>query len=55
MEHFPNRLTGPTKLPPGTFFFIYDYWAYDEGEDKFKSLYDGTVMPDELLTRLAED
>ena len=55
MEHFPNRLTGQSKLPPGAFFFIYDYWAYDESEDTFKSLADGSVMPDELLTRLIED
>ena len=55
MEHFPNRLTGSSKLPPGTFFFVYDYWTYDEGEDAFKSFTDGSVMPDELRTRLIED
>lgn len=55
MEHLPNRLTGRSKLPPGAFFFVYDYWAYDEGEETFRSLSDNTVMPDELLVRLAQD
>ena len=51
MDYLPNRLTGESKLPPGAFFFVYDYWAYDEGEDKFRSLSDGSVMPEPLSRR----
>ena len=49
MDYLPNRLTGECKLPPGAFFFIYDYWEYDEGDETFKSLSDGKVMPEKLL------
>lgn len=51
----PNRLIGQSLLPKAAFFFVYDYWLYDEGAETFKSLSDGSVMPDELLARLAED
>ena len=50
-----NRLTGKSPFPEGAFFFIYDYWMYDEGAETFKSLSDGSVMPDDLLVRLVID
>jgi len=53
--NLPNRLTGKSSFPEGAFFYLYDYWMYDEGSDTFKSLSDGSVMPDELLARLVED
>ena len=49
MDYLPNRLVGECNLPPGAFFYIYDYWAYDEGDETFKSLSDGSVMPEKLL------
>ena len=51
----PNRLTGKSPFPEGAFFYLYDYWIYDEVEETFKSLSDGSVMPDELLVRLVID
>ena len=49
MDYLPNRLVGECNLPPGAFFYVYDYWAYDEGDDAFKSLSDGSVMPEKLV------
>ena len=54
MDYLPNRLVGEGKLPPGAFFFVYDFWAYDEGTDTVRSLSDGNEMPEELKRRFEE-
>lgn len=53
--NLPNRLIGKSALPPGAFFFVYDYWMYDDGTDSFRSLSDGEQMPEELLRRYLDN
>jgi len=53
--NLPNRLTGKSSFPEGAFFYLYDYWIYDEVAETYKSLSNGSIMPDELLVRLVED
>ena len=49
MDPLPNRLTGKRVLPPGAFFFEYDYWVEVDGE--IKSVTDDSPMPPRTLKR----
>lgn len=51
---FKNRLTGKSSHSEDTFFFVYDYWTYDEGSNSFRSVTDGSEMPEKLFKRLTE-
>ena len=54
MEYLSNRLVGESKFPPDAFFFVYDYWSYDEGSDALRSVTTGEIMPEPLMYRLKD-
>ena len=54
MNYLSNRLVGESKYPEGAFFFVYDYWFYDEGSDALRSVTTGELMPEPLMRRLKD-